>query len=157
MHSHAPKNYTCPVCLAVEGVEDERTMIRQADIFYRDELVMALINSKFVGNNPGHAIVVPLAHAENLYDLPEATASRVMKVAQMTALSMKAVRKCDGITLLQNNEPAGGQHAFHFHLHVFPRFKDDGLHENMANARVSDPEERIEFAESMRAYFENHA
>ena len=71
MYNHAPQEYKCPICLAIEGIESEDTMMKQDDIFYRDDLVMAVINSKFVGNNPGHAIVVPLKHYENLYELPE--------------------------------------------------------------------------------------
>lgn len=81
MYNHAPKDYKCPICLAVEGIESGDTMMKQDDIFYRDDLVMAVINSKFVGNNPGHAIVVPLKHYENLYELPEKEANQIMKVA----------------------------------------------------------------------------
>lgn len=38
---------------------------------------------------------------------------------------------CDGVTFLQNNEPASNQHAFHYHLHVLPRYTNDNLHAHM--------------------------
>ncbi len=38
MHNHAPTNYQCPICLAIEGIENENTWIKPADIFYRDDL-----------------------------------------------------------------------------------------------------------------------
>lgn len=154
MYNHAPENYVCPICLAVEGIENDQTMIRQADIFYRDELVMALVNSKFVGNNPGHAIVVPLKHFENLYDLPDAEANQIMKIAKMTARAMKAVRQCDGVMIQQNNEPASGQHAFHYHMHVFPRFDGDDFANASLNVRVPEPDERVAYAGALREYFE---
>ncbi len=153
MYNHAPQEYKCPICLAVEGIESEDTMMKQDDIFYRDDLVMAVINSKFVGNNPGHAIVIPLKHYENLYELPEKEANQIMKVAKKVAIAMKEVRKSDGVMIQQNNEPASGQHAFHYHMHIFPRFKDDRFDENMSNVRVAEPEERKPFSSAMREYF----
>ncbi len=153
MYNHTHQDYKCPICLAVEGIESEDTMMKQNDIFYRDSLVMAVINSKFVGNNPGHAIVVPLKHYENLYDLPEQEANQIMKVAKEVAIAMKEVRKSDGVMIQQNNEPASGQHAFHYHMHIFPRFKDDYFGENQSNVRVAEPEERKPFSSAMRKYF----
>lgn len=153
MFNHAPENYRCPICLAVNEIENEDTMIRQDDIFYRDDLVMAIISSKFIDSNPGHVIIVPLKHYENIYDLPEEEAERIIKVAKAMAIALKEVRKCDGVMLEQNNEPASGQHAFHFHLHLFPRFDNDLLHKNMDKARVSTPEERKQYSLAMREYF----
>lgn len=153
MYNHAPENYKCPICLAVEGVESKDTMMKQDDIFYRDDLVMAVINSKFIGNNPGHVIVVPLKHYENLYELPEKEAGQIMKIAREVALAMKEVRRCEGVMIQQNNEPASGQHAFHYHMHVFPRFNNDNLHENMSKVRVATAEEKMSFSSEMRKFF----
>ncbi len=154
MYNHVPKDYKCPICLAVNGIESEDTMMKQDDIFYRDDLVMAVINSKFIDSNPGHAIVVPLKHYENIYDLPQKEANQIMKVAREVALAMKKIRRCDGIMILQNNEPASNQHAFHYHMHVFPRFDNDDIHKNMSNVRVTSPEERKPYASPMREYFD---
>lgn len=153
MYNHAPKDYKCPICLAIKGVENEDTMMKQDDIFYRDDLVMAAINSKFVGNNLGHAIVFPVKHYENLYELPEKEANRIAEVAKKVAIAMKKIRNSDGTMIQQNNEPASGQHAFHYHVHVFPRFQDDHFVENQSNVRVSEPEERKPFSSAMKNYF----
>lgn len=154
MYNHAPADYVCPICLAIQGVENDQTMAKQADIVYRDELALVYVNSKFVGNNPGHVIVVPTAHFENLYELPAAYAHRIIEVSQKMALALKAVRKCDGIWVIQNNEPASGQHAFHYHMHLFPRFDGDNLRELdiAGHVRVADPAERAPYAEALRAY-----
>jgi len=152
MYNHAPENYKCPICITINDIENEDTMIKQDDIVYRDDIVMAFISSKFVGNNPGHVLVVPIKHYENLYDLPEEEVNRIMKIAKKMAFAVKKVRNCDGVMVMQNNEPASDQHAFHYHLHVFPRFNDDKLHENMSNARVSTPEEREIFSTELKEY-----
>lgn len=153
MHNHAPGNYKCPICPAIMGVENEDTWIKQADIVYKDKLVTVFIGSKFVKNNPGHPIIVPNTHYENFYDLPEEMAFHIIRIAKKVALALKMARKCEGVTITQNNEPAGDQHAFHYHLHVFPRFSGDELYKNMTSAGVSSPEERTAYAEELRKIF----
>lgn len=147
---HAPENYRCPICLGVQGAENSDTLIRQTDIVYKDDLVTAFIGSFFVGNNPGHVIVVSNQHFEHLYELPEEDGHRVMDVARQMALGLKRVRNCDGVMILQNNEPASNQHAFHYHMHVFPRFQNDDLHANMRNSCTSTPEERKPYADALK-------
>lgn len=153
MTTHAPENYECPICLAIAGTESDATWIKQADIFYRDELVLAFVGSKFIKGNEGHPLVVPVAHHENLYTLPDATGHRIMEVTKLVANALKSIRRCDGVTLIQNNEPAGDQHAFHYHTHVIPRFDGDTLHEEIWKTYKSQPEERIAYAEALRVYF----
>lgn len=151
MYNHAPENYICPICLGVQGVENDDTMIRQSDIVYKDDLVTVFIGSIWVGNNnPGHPLVVPNEHYENIYDMPEDVGHRIFDVAKRVAGALKEVRKCEGITLLQNNEPVGGQHAFHYHLHVFPRFEKDELHENMSNSYRPTVGEREPYANDLK-------
>lgn len=153
MHNHAPENYACPICLAINGVENDETWITQGDIFYRDDLVMGFISSKAIKGNEGHPLIVPLKHFENLYDLPHDYAHRIIEIAKKVALALKETQTCDGVTLLQNNEPAGDQHAFHYHLHVVPRFVNDSFHEELWKAEKSEPEDRIAHAEMLRRYF----
>lgn len=153
MYNHAPENYICPICLAVQEVESKDTLIKQHDIVFKDDLVTAFIGSFFIGNNPGHIIIVPNKHYENMYDLPKEEAHRISEIAKISASALKATRNCSGIMILQNNEPASGQHAFHYHLHVFPRFENDQLHQHIDNKRVSTPEERQPYAEPIRNYF----
>jgi len=63
---------------------------------------------------------------------------------------MKSAYGCDGVNLLQNNEPAAGQHAFHYHLHLFPRYDGDSLWENMGKKREVSLEERKKFVDLFR-------
>ena len=74
----------------------------------------------------GHALILPKEHAENLYDLPEGTAAAAMVLAQRMARIMQKKLQCDGLNLVQNNGEAAGQTVHHFHLHLIPRYIDDG-------------------------------
>lgn len=152
MYNHAPADYICPICLGVQGVENEHTLLMQADRVLRDDVVSAFINSFWVGRNEGHVIVVPNNHYEHLYELPDDVAMHIMVVAKRVALALKAAYGCDGITVRQNNEPASEQHAFHYHLHLFPRYdRDDFNQRAIERARLSDPQERLKYAEKLRA------
>lgn len=146
MHNHAPENYICPICVAIEGFEDERTLIRQTDIVYQDDIATAFIGSFFIGNNPGHPMVVPNKHFENIFDLPESDFQHIAAITKKVALALKNSYNCDGVMLRQNNEPASAQHAFHFHLHIIPRYDNDGLDTEVTMSRRSTPEERLPLA-----------
>lgn len=76
----------------------------------------------------GHALILPKAHADNLYALEEETAGEVMKLARRMALQMRDRLGADGFNLVQNNGEAAGQTVMHFHLHLIPRYRDDGQH-----------------------------
>ena len=73
----------------------------------------------------GHTILIPKQHADNVFDLDETVASKLLPVAARIAKALKAELKCDGLNLLQNNGEAAGQTVFHFHMHLIPRYKVD--------------------------------
>lgn len=156
MFNHAPKDYKCPICISNNGIENDDSWIKQADYFYRDELVSAFISSKAIKGNEGHPLVVPNEHYENIYDLPEHIAHRIMDIAKKTAIAIKHVRKCDGVNFIQNNEPAASQHAFHYHLHIVPRFENDNFYVESQRAEKSNPEDRVQYAQDLREYFEQN-
>ena len=74
----------------------------------------------------GHALILPKNHYANLYELPDETAVKVMLLAKKMAVLMTEKLGCDGFNLVQNNGKAAGQTVFHFHLHLIPRYKEDG-------------------------------
>jgi len=74
----------------------------------------------------GHALILPKAHAANLFELDDAVAAKVLVLAKKLALNMKEKLKCDGLNLVQNNGAVAGQTVNHFHLHLIPRYENDG-------------------------------
>jgi histidine triad (HIT) family protein len=119
---------------------------------YRDEYVTAFIALSWWGNNNGHVIIIPNTHIENIYDLPSELSYKVHELEKKIAIALKETYKCDGVSSRQHNELDGGQDVWHYHLHVFPRYKNDDLYK--ADRRNSKLEERAEYAERLREYFE---
>lgn len=77
---------------------------------------------------PGHMLVVPRAHAAFLSDLDPEDGAQLFRVAQLaTAALHNSTLRCEGVNFLLADGEAAGQEVFHVHLHVLPRFADDGF------------------------------
>jgi histidine triad (HIT) family protein len=131
--SHAPAGYACPFCELVTGASpfSADNLCAPGDLFYRDELVSVLIACDGFGDHEGHAMVIPTAHLESLYDLPDDVNAAIAVMSRLVALAMKAAWAPQGTSVRQHNEPAGNQHVWHYHLHVFPRWEDDNLYRQL--------------------------
>lgn len=75
----------------------------------------------------GHALVLPKEHFDNLYELDSDTAAKMFVLTSELARVMKKELHCDGMNIVQNNEEAAGQTVNHLHIHLIPRYKDDGV------------------------------
>jgi histidine triad (HIT) family protein len=85
----------------------------------------------FMDINPatdGHALVVPRAHAADIWDLEEEDGVAVWRAVQRVAGAVRSALRPDGLNLLQANGRAAFQSVFHFHVHVVPRYVDDSVH-----------------------------
>jgi len=84
----------------------------------------------FMDINPacrGHMLVVPKDHAENIFEISEADLSAVMGAAKKCAAAAKEALGAEGITVLQLNGTASDQLVPHLHVHIMPRWANDGM------------------------------
>jgi histidine triad (HIT) family protein len=151
VYNHAPEHYRCPFCLLMQGVEDQHVYSRQTDIVHHTHAVTAFIGSHQWPNNHGNVIVIPNEHFENIYDLPVHCAARMHELVKAIALAMKMAYSCDGVSTRQHNEPAGNQDVWHYHVHVTPRYKDDGFYRFYSQRELMPPSERAKHAQKLRA------
>jgi histidine triad (HIT) family protein len=76
--------------------------------------------------NKGHMLIIPKKHTPYIKDLDEKTMMHIMKIAKkVTASIRKSKYKCEGVNLFLADGEAAHQEVFHFHLHVYPRFRGD--------------------------------
>ena len=73
----------------------------------------------------GHALILPKAHAANIYEISDDMAAKAMILAKKMTTKMTEVLKCDGFNIVQNNGEPAGQTVFHFHMHLIPRYEGD--------------------------------
>lgn len=91
---------------------------------YEDEMFKVILD---VGPaTKGHALILPKNHYANLYELPEEDAAQAIKLAKKMMIKMTNKLNCDGFNIVQNNGEVAGQTVFHFHMHLIPRYKNDG-------------------------------
>lgn len=107
----------CVFCKIIAGEIPSQTI-------YEDEQFKVILD---VGPaTRGHALIIPKNHYANLYELPEEMAADAMKLAKKLMIRMTEKLHSDGFNIIQNNGEIAGQTVFHFHMHLIPRYKEDG-------------------------------
>jgi len=99
-------------------------MMESATVFENSEFKVIL--DKFPGAR-GHALIMPKEHYDDIYDLDAETAGKLFALVTVVAKALRKVFQCDGMNILQNNGKIAGQTVFHFHMHLIPRYENDGL------------------------------
>jgi len=86
---------------------------------YEDDKTYAFLD--IMPQAAGHTLVIPKAPVRTILDIAPDDLAYLMQVTQKIARTAVAVFGADGLTIIQFNEPAGGQTVFHLHVHVIPR------------------------------------
>lgn len=143
---HAPPGYACPFCSIARALPSPAP---ETAVVLVDANVFAFIPLHHYAGIKGNCLVVPRRHHENVLDIPDHLGSDFFRATRRVAQAMRRALRCEGISTRQHNGPAGDQDVWHFYLHVFPRYPNDGLH---AGPKVPyTTEERIALSASLRA------
>ena len=95
---------------------------------YEDELVLAFMDIAPI--NYGHVLVIPKEHHTSVATIPENTAGRMFLVGSRIGVAMRRGLDADGFNLHLSDGTVAGQVVMHAHLHIVPRWTDDGFHWN---------------------------
>lgn len=111
------KDMNCIFCKISGGEIPSKTI-------YEDEEFRVILDISPA--TKGHALIIPKEHYANIYEMPDETAGHAMILAKRLAARMTEALQCDGLNIMQNNGEAAGQTVFHFHMHLIPRYEQDG-------------------------------
>lgn len=111
------KKDDCIFCKIANGEIPSRTI-------YEDEKFRVILD--LGPATRGHALVLPKEHFANVFELPEDWCRDAFVLAKRMAAQMTQKLGCVGFNLVQNNGEAAGQTVPHFHIHLIPRYEDDG-------------------------------
>lgn len=109
----------CIFCKIMKGEIPSYTL-------YEDEIVKVFLDINPLSN--GHCMVVPKKHTENIETIDYETLTHTEKISKEMYVKLKEKLGCEGMTRLQNN--GFGQDVKHYHLHLIPRYKNDGISYN---------------------------
>ena len=117
--STAEKSAGCVFCDAVEAGDDRKVLI-----VHRGQHCFVILNR--YPYTPGHVMIVPYAHLDELRKLPTDAAQEMMGLSQRMESVLRALYHPDGINLGMNiGKAAGAGIAGHIHMHVLPRWVAD--------------------------------
>ncbi|TXK85770.1 HIT family protein [Paenibacillus sp. N3.4] len=97
--------------------------LETVQIIYEDDLIICFLD--IAPLNEGHTLILPKKHYRDVDDLGIEVATAIMVAAAKISRALKISFSPDGISIIQN----GGQFndLGHYHMHVFPRYIDDGF------------------------------
>jgi ATP adenylyltransferase len=109
----------CIFCDAVKTGDDAKALI-----VYRGQHCFVILNA--YPYTPGHVMIVPYAHLDELRKLPPEAANEMMQLSQRMESVLRELYHPDGINLGMNiGKAAGAGVAGHIHMHVLPRWVAD--------------------------------
>ncbi len=108
----------CLFCKIINGEIPSEKVYEDADVF-------AFLDIHPV--NPGHVLVVPKKHVADAVASDDATLGAVMSAARKLSAAVMRATGASGFNMEINNGVSAGQVVFHLHLHIVPRFINDGL------------------------------
>lgn len=115
---------------------------------YEDDATLAFMDINPV--NPGHCLVIPKAHADDIFEIGDDDIAAAARTARRIAGAVHRALTPGGINLLQANGVGAGQTVFHLHFHVMPRRPGDAVPLNWTQ-KPGDLAEIAAVAEKIRA------
>lgn len=132
---------SCIFCSVIAG-QEAGTQV------YRDPNFLVIMDKYPI--NPGHTLVMPIKHYENLLQMSSAEVGRLYALVPALAKAVVSAVKADGFNVGQNNGIAANQIVPHVHVHIVPRFNDDSPDGKWPARRVSPQEELARIAHKIK-------
>ena len=120
-----------------------------ASSVYEDEKVMAFLDIRPL--NEGHTLIIPKAHYENIFDVPQELNAYLHGITKKVAIAVKKATNADGISIIQQNGKAANQDIPHLHVHVIPRYEGQKL-PSFSETSEADKEKLSQTAAKIRKH-----
>lgn len=105
----------CPLCNP-EMIEDQKTVLANEHCLFLQMTQKVL---------KGSGLIVPREHRQTVFELGEEEWHSTYSLLKEVKELLDDLYQPDGYTIGWNSGETGGQHIFHAHLHVIPRFADE--------------------------------
>lgn len=110
---------SCPFCAIARGQD------RKVEVVCEGESWIAFFPPEPA--TPGHTLVIPRQHIEDLWQSDGAQAAELMTAVIRVGRAIQEAVTPEGLNLITSAGRAAEQTVFHLHLHVVPRWSTDGF------------------------------
>ena len=131
---------TCIFCEIISKNED-------ACIIYENDYICCFLDKYPI--NKGHLLVVTKKHYQEFREVDQGSLKQVILASQQAAVALECLLNTDGITIMQDNGIF--KDVEHYHMHIIPRFLNDGFTWTEPKIEVSN-EEFILIGNSLEKY-----
>lgn len=138
----------CAFCAIAAGLDESVEIVAESDSW----IAFFPLNPA----TPGHTLVVPKTHVRNLWDVEPPLDGELIRACIEVGRAIEGALDVDGMNLITSAGETAEQSVFHLHLHVVPRWSDDGFGEiwpaggRYENSDLENVAERIRVAWSGR-------
>jgi histidine triad (HIT) family protein len=108
-----------------------------ATFTHQDDTVVAIMDIQPITH--GHMLVIPREHAVLMADLNETAAMRTFRVARKLASVVRSTLGATGVNLFVADGEVAFQDVPHFHVHVIPRYPNDGFGLSFPDSYANPP------------------
>lgn len=119
-----------------------------SDKIYEDDNFLAFLDITPI--NIGHALLIPKKHYKDIFEIPDNTLCEIGPIIKKIANAVKDGANADAINIGMNNGSVAGQVVFHAHIHIMPRFSDDGY--RLWHGKEYKKDEAQKIAENIRKF-----
>ena len=115
---------------------------------YEDNYVIAFLD--ITQGTKGHTLIIPKKHVRNVFDVDQETITQVFSVVPKVSNAIKKAFDPIGLNIVNNNDKPL-QSVFHFHVHLIPRYEEDGMVLSTKNnyGKIT-PESYLEIAQAIK-------
>lgn len=93
---------------------------------YEDGDLLAFMDIQPVES--GHLLIIPKTHCQYMSEVPDETLTKIMLLAKKLQKALRISEiKAEDINLFLADGVLANQEVPHFHLHLIPRYKNDGF------------------------------
>jgi histidine triad (HIT) family protein len=143
-----PSGYdpACVFCRIARG-EEPATVVAEGD-----EWIAIFPNDPAT---PGHTLVVPRQHVEDLWQTPVALSRELMAACVRVGRAIQAALEPEGMNLITSAGRVAEQTVFHLHLHVVPRWSDDQFGKIWPRDETYEREDLAGLIDSISRFYKN--
>lgn len=110
---------------------------------YEDKEFLAVLDISPA--NKGHILVIPKDHYDEILEMPTYLFQELMKTVQDVAYKAIVNLKAQGFNVLINNKKVAGQEISHVHVHIIPRYSNDGVNLSWKPKNYESDEEKEKY------------